>query len=866
MRPIKLIISAFGPYAGKTEIDFSKLGQSGLFLITGDTGAGKTTIFDAITYALFGEASGIDRNSDSFRSKYVDINIPTYVELEFEYAGVDYKVYRSPKQERPARRGGGTTIDDPKGELRVAGGKPITTLSLVNAKLTEILGLTYEQYSQVAMIAQGEFRKLLLADTKERSKIFREIFNTSKYLDLQSKVQEDTKELGDKVKKAHDSSLQYLDGAVCSEENSHFAELQQAKNAVKAEVMTMADAVEVVKMVLEEDKNAEKAVNDSLEELGKQRDAIDNNLRALSEYTTNKQKLETAEKEFSRRESEEKPKLIKNKEEAYNHEDNIKVLGEEITKMNLVMPKYSELTKVVFDISKNGLDHKKKSGEKTKAEGEKTALETQIANKEKELVGLKDPAVEIAQKEAERTQLADKKQQLDTLDFDIKQYNKDKAQLTNKQLDVKSAVEEFEKMRDEYNRQCDIYLVEQAGFLAEKIKEGQACPVCGSTHHPKLAQKAENAPTKEQLDAMKLKVEKLQVSAEKKSGEYSSAKGALEKAQNDLQKRIKELLGEMTIKDATDKLPGEFDANKTDSDKLEVTLKKLAEQKNRKETLEKELPEDRKRLEALAKSASECDTAIKLLEQELETLVKQQNRLRNELSYATETDAKEALKGKESKKAEFEIAIKTADKALTDYDTQMAELNGQIKQLKESVKDIPQFVKEDEEANKTLVVNKIKEAEGKRLAIHTNVQKNSDVVTNITKNFGNLKKLEEKYQWMSALSNTINGKISGKMHMNLETYVQAAYFDIILTKSNTRLMVMSNGQYELLRSESSSGLKACGLDLDVLDHYNGSKRTIKSLSGGEKFKAALSLALGLSDVIQSSVGGIKLDTMFVDEG
>ena len=233
MRPHKLTISAFGPYAGNVEVDFDKLGNNGLFLITGDTGAGKTTIFDAITFALFGEASGNARDDSMFRSTYAKPETPTFVELEFEYAGKQYKVKRSPKQLRPKDRGIGLTEKKAEAELQIGSGVPITDIKQVNAKLNEILGVDFSQYSQIAMIAQGQFRELLLADTKKRAEIFRNIFKTSGYLDLQKKLQENANEVYGKVQDLRKSAAQYVNGAVCHETNPHFAELLAAKENFK---------------------------------------------------------------------------------------------------------------------------------------------------------------------------------------------------------------------------------------------------------------------------------------------------------------------------------------------------------------------------------------------------------------------------------------------------------------------------------------------------------------------------------------------------------------------------------------------------------------------------------------------------------
>jgi len=188
MRPLKLTIAGFGPYAGVQELDFEKLGKSGLYLITGDTGAGKTTIFDAITYALFGAASGENREVHMLRSKYAGPDQPTYVELAFSYAGNEYTVRRNPEYERAKTRGTGTTRQTADAQLTLPDGRIVTKLKEVDRAIEEIIGLNRGQFSQVAMISQGEFRRLLQADTRERQKIFRDIFGTGLFVALQEEL------------------------------------------------------------------------------------------------------------------------------------------------------------------------------------------------------------------------------------------------------------------------------------------------------------------------------------------------------------------------------------------------------------------------------------------------------------------------------------------------------------------------------------------------------------------------------------------------------------------------------------------------------------------------------------------------------
>lgn len=257
MKPVKLTISAFGPYAGKTEIDFTALGNGGLFLITGDTGAGKTTLFDAITFALYGEASGNARESAMLRSKYAKEETPTYVELIFSYQGKQYRVRRNPEYQRPKGRGTGYTTQKADAELIYPDERqPVTKSREVTRAVTELMGLDYRQFTQIAMIAQGDFQKLLFAGTAERSEIFRQIFHTGRYQELQNRLKEETRIRWKTYDELRRSIVQYLDGIVCIQEGAlaeEFSEIRKSRFEGKT-----TRAVEILEEILEKDEERQK--------------------------------------------------------------------------------------------------------------------------------------------------------------------------------------------------------------------------------------------------------------------------------------------------------------------------------------------------------------------------------------------------------------------------------------------------------------------------------------------------------------------------------------------------------------------------------------------------------------------------------
>lgn len=869
MRPHKLTISAFGPYAGKTEIDFDKFGTQGLFLITGDTGAGKTTIFDAITYALFGEASGSSRDDSMFRSTYADPDVPTFVELQFEYGGKQYLVKRSPKQERPKARGTGYTTQNAEASLQIGQEAPITALKDVNAKLVETLGVNFSQYSQIAMIAQGQFRELLLADTKKRAEIFRSIFKTYGYLSLQKRLQEDANTLYGEVQNKRRSAVQYVDGAVCLEDSEHAADLKAAKKKVQDNEMTISEMITFISTILSDEQQKEKELKEEQEKLDKRIADIQGQLKAVEDYNKNKENHDKAVAEKERREKDEKPSLDKKLEEEKSHQPEIDQLTTDISVMSEKMSKYAELSQCVKDIEKNAKDIKTNDAESEIVGREHDTLKASIVEKEKELNGIngQKPGEETIKVETRIKALGEESKKLTTLKKDIESYTKECSSLPILQQKAKESEEKRKNASIQYEEKYHLFIAEQAGYLAEELKEGQPCPVCGSTHHPQLAQKAPEAPTKAELEKEKKEVERLQKCTEEASKTYSSKDSALKSTKEALLPRIKELFGDCEFEDASKMIESKQETIREESDTLTKTLDTLNQLIRRKNTLDGELPKDNKALEDLAKKTRDLLTAKEVLTTNKKNLEEKKENLKKELAYPSEAEAQKVLDEKKKKKGELEGAIKSAEKNITDYNTSLAELSGTINQLAELIKVVPSVNVEEATLQKEALENEKKQkVEPAILTLNADNQRNKDIIDNVNKTLDALSALEEEYRMKKTLSDTANGQLSGKERISLETYVQSAYFERIIQRANTRLMVMSNGQYELRRRTTYSGSAQSGLELNALDHYNGTERDVRSLSGGEQFKASLSLALGLSDEIQESAGGIQLDTMFVDEG
>lgn len=866
MRPHKLTISAFGPYAGKVEIDFDKFGTEGLFLITGDTGAGKTTIFDALTYALFGEASGNGRDDSMFRSTYAEDSVPTYVELLFEYAGVQYRVKRLPAQMRTKSRGTGLTRQKPEAQLQVGDEAPVTEIKVVNARLTEILGLDYKQYTQIAMIAQGKFRELLLAETKDRAGIFRSIFRTAGYLELQKLLSEETARVAAQVQDKRKSAVQYVDGAVCMDTNQLAADLKIARHKVKTNEMTIADMMDCIKSVVASEKEQEVTLKHESEELQNRLDVLGKQCEAVKLYLGNKKKHDDAVTERERCEKEVKPVLDKNLSEAKSHQPEIEQLQREIPTMELLMPKYAELTECELYITRNAEAVVKNDLNIQQADADTKRLSESIASKEAELNEIQDPGTEMVSKENRQKELDKESKTLNTLAEELKGYLNEQSKLPTLQDKARKAEERRWIADQDYNSKYHLFIAEQAGYLAEALQEGEACPVCGSTHHPLLAAKAPEAPTKAELDALKDGVEALRKIAEKAANEHATKVSTLNTRRELLTAKIAELLGQCEVEDADRMIVDRQTTITQESIAITKRLKALEQQSLRKKSLESQLPKDRTTLQQKEKLRGDYEAEKKRLSTVLEALEEKRKGLQKDLSYPTEAEAKRVLESKKKSKSALESAILKAESDLNRYNVELAKQNGTIQQLAETIKSVP--TADLQESEQQIAQLKLLKAEKDDTIkkLHTNNTINAGIISKVTATIDELDRLERDYQMKKSLSDTANGQINGKEHVSLETYVQTAYFDRIIQRANTRLMVMSGGQYELRRRTTYSGAAQTGLELNALDHYNSKERDVRTLSGGEQFWASLSLALGLSDEIQASAGGIQLDTMFVDEG
>lgn len=862
MRPIKLTVSAFGPYAGQTELDMDKLGKCGLYLITGDTGAGKTTIFDAITFALYGEASGENREPAMFRSKYADSDTPTFVELVFAYVGKEYRVTRNPEYERPARRGVGTTLQKADAELIYPDGRVVTKTRDVTNAIQEIIGIDRSQFTQIAMIAQGDFLKLLLAPTEDRKKIFRQIFKTERYQDLQDRLKVESGQLGREYDLLKNSIQQYINGVSCREDDVLGIELEKAKNGC----LLTADTMILIEQIITEDENERTELNGKLGEIENQLKLANTRLGKAEEIEKTRVGLVSAKEALQKAEPRLKELSAQYKEEKLKQPET-DAISDAITTGRNKLPQYDEL-----ENAKKTLTAKEKNRNQKESECSTWAvsLETegdQLEAAKKELETLKTAELEKEKLLNLKKALDDRKDKINKLSADLKAYQKLWKELDTAQKKYLVASEQADFLKTEFSNKNKAFLDEQAGILASTLEEGSKCPVCGSTSHPDPAVLSEAAPSEAEIKTAKEDWEKAQSDAAGLSAKAGVLSGQSEAKKADIIIRTSDLIGEYGFNDidaGIAKASSELNASL-----IELDLKIKAEEAKVKRAAELniQIPKKEVRIKELNTAINDAKTSIAASSQEIKNLNETLEKLSKELEFESKAKAEEAIAELEKKRDQLKQKLEKANKAFLDCKAEVDKLNGTVNALTAQLTDAEEIDTNTEKkrqseltAGKDVLTKTI-------MGISSGLDRNGEAHKNISKGGGHLAEIETKWTWVKALSNTANGNIGGKEKIMLETYIQMTYFDRILARANTRFMIMSGGQYELKRRiEAENNRSQSGLELDVIDHYNGTERSVKTLSGGESFKASLSLALGLSDEIQSSAGGIRLDTMFVDEG
>ncbi len=814
MRPLSLTISAFGPYRGEETIDFTKLSKDGVFLIAGDTGAGKTTIFDAISFALYGEASGGKnrREARGFRSDYADPSVRTFVSFTFEDKGKVYTVTRSPEQERPKKRRGGdgseTTTQPAEASLsEAAEGTLETRIELVSRRINAILGLSRDQFAQTVMIAQGDFLHIINASSEDRQKLFQKMFHTGRLEDLQNRLKEMDMELrreGRDIANVRRVILERVpfDTAKVQKE---FLELPPAMQEERLSLRIGEDK-KALKTAKEALNKAEGAVSKAETAMGEAR-ALQKDFENLESTTKSLNAL------LGRTEAiEEKKKLYENGKKAE------KLLAKELLK----------------DKAREELEDSKEEYRKNKTSRDELIKELpgQIADlAEKEKRQEEEGALE---KEAARLEQALPK---------IQQYQKWKKELEKAKKQQVSALRDARESAEKYQEKRDQFYLSQAGILAKDLVEGKPCPVCGSVHHPQKAVWEEGFVTQADLNEAEKDRKQKEEENQKIQEKLNAAKISLENAQDAL---------------ALANIDPEEDEKKVKA--------LIVEKRRQKEVL--------KKARETAKTAVDQALATqKALVERLEA-IKAQGAKRRETAEKEEAEFSKALQNagflqeEEYKKAKLgERELKKMETEITQFSSQKESLTAQKAMLEEKLKDKKPQDLEAMRAELDSLTAARSQAQKAVQHLDTEFQSLTETHRALKENSRAKEALDKRFGLVDDLYLAATGQVQGKAKISFEAYVQQYYFRKVVAAANERLKELTEGRYTLrVKPDSKDKRSQAGLDLDVFDQATGKWRDVSTLSGGESFLASLSMALGLSDTVQRSAGGIRLDAMFIDEG
>lgn len=872
MKPLKLTMSAFGSYAGKNVIDF--IGQQqGIFLITGDTGAGKTTIFDAITYALYNQTSGGERNGNMMRSQYAQPETETYVELEFLYRGQTYHVRRNPdyKITKTLKNG---KIREQKVPHSVELTLPDGTVfpekkNATDAKIIEILGLTADQFSQIVMIAQGDFLKLLYTKSDERKMIFSKLFRTDIYWKIQENLRRKSMEMDERIQENDRAFEQEKSRIILLPESEELPldELverlrERLKDALKEQNLRRANVEELNKKITKYEEINKLFVSlEKIRQNGKELEA------RQAESKERRQQIENARKA---------DKVLVAEQQNLRQQQEVEQSAQAIAKMTETLANDQEMFETL----------------KTQQQEAEAKQKREAADIQKKMLALEQsfPSYEALQNARSEEQQA-KKVWEDLGKISEESFHKKKAgiaALKEQQKRQEQVVEQTKKNWEQtslsasesakhYEHMYEAFLKEQAGILAENLSAGCPCPVCGSTVHPDPAKLSDHAVTE------------LEVEQAKKTRAAAEEKRDLAYAAFEAEKTEKQKLAQAVEKEEADFVLAQTIAKqqRKEAEQNYVSLQKIAEQ-IREKLVYPSLAEAKKQYAAMQKALEAAEQEIAKKRQKVSELAEAMNTLKGQ-KLAEEENQKTAKKLAVKTEKEYAKLLEKSgfvseetyhlailpergrsklEREEKEYESQCLRQQSEQKLLEKQVSG--KTYTDTTELNEQLKAEKqaLKEAEKTYMELHTAYENDRSVLQNCAVYLEKGKKLESEDQVIKSLSKTANGRLSGSAKIDFETYIQRQYFKQIIHEANKRLLTMSNHQFILkLKEEANTGRKTNeGLDLSVYSLVTDSERDVKTLSGGESFLAALAMALGLSDIVERSAGAIHPDMMFIDEG
>ncbi|MCF0143027.1 MAG: SMC family ATPase, partial [Parasporobacterium sp.] len=685
---------------------------------------------------------------------------------------------------------------------------------------------------------------------------------TEKYYKLQERLKEETKALSADRDRLQENIKQYIKGIVCDEDNPLFPETEKAR----AESLTTEDTLELLNKLIAEDEALENDFTEQNAALQKQLDVIKERLIKAEAAAQAANALKENEEKAAEC-ADLKKQLTEKCEEEKSRQPEADAAKQKAAEIKTRLPEYDELQEKQGLLAKN---EKIIEGNARRL----ATIDTEIKQLSEESDALSEELKTLAHAGEDKLRLETEKngrQQEAERIAALRKSLKELSAADKKYRDAREAYRDRETEKEAadsiFRHKEKLYLDAQAGILAENLEADMPCPVCGSKDHPKLAVKPETAPTEDEIEELRTQAADAATEASKASAEAGKLKGIFETSEAAVKGEIAACLGDVDLENADFEAQNKLAEIRKDISELDDSIQAEDNKLNRKKAIEKALPEKTEQLESIKKSQADIQKDSDAKAAENKSLSERLSELAAKLSYKTKAEADAAAAAFNAKAAEIVKAFETAKENLNICDKDMAALEAQKKELTKQLADAPEVDVAAETAAKEALEEQQRQLTEQGKAVNSRLTANKNSLVNIETKSGELIATEKKFTWVNALTATANGTVNGKDKVMLETYIQMEYFDRIISRANSRLRIMTGDQYELVRrKDAASQQSQSGLDLDVIDHYNATERSVKSLSGGESFKASLALALGLSDEIQSSAGGIKLDTMFVDEG
>lgn len=822
MKPIQLVLSAFGPYVERTVIDFSALGEEGLFLIAGDTGAGKTTIFDAISFALYGEASGgkEKRKSKSFHSDYVSDQTETYVELTFRHRGETWWIRRNLEYQRPAKKKKDgmetTTRQAADAQMRNEDtGEEILRMDDVNRRVRELLGLTQDQFTQTVMIAQGDFLKILTASSDDRKKLFRDLFHTNLYVDLQSRLQEKNRACADE-QKALEQVILSAEGKIDPE--AEFAE-REILLSYCGQIQHTDALCALLARLIEQEKAAQEQARAQKKEAADQIGAL---IAAVTEG-------ERVNRDFADWES-------KRARLAALTAGQGEIDAQRAALAAARRAQQLETDEALMRRTRRDMDAQRAALSEAQAaleQAEKALPEAETRMKEAESRGGEIHAL-----------LAQAKQMEDCLPV-LGEVERLKAALDTQKRELQRLTEASSRVQAAYTAAQNSYYLSQAGLLARELKAGQPCPVCGSTAHPCPAQITPETVTRQALE----QAAKRRETAEKAQSDAATRLAANRAALDEREDRLRAL--KIEADETQQRLAARIDAaHQAAADR------------------QREIDAARSAYQALDKRKTAAQSAVDAAQKQLAALEK-------DLRMQTEAfEQKREAHGFEDE-ASYRLAKRTnadierLDREIRNFDEQKRTLAAQTHELEDKLSGRQKTDLTALQNRRAAALDRQAKAENAEKAMVRKLTLHESAEREIRQANAAIQKKRGKWQIIQELYTCCAGIAAGnpRAKLTFEAYVQQYYFRFVVAAANKRLTRLTDGMFTLrVMREAANRVSQSGLDLEVLDRSTGQARDVSTLSGGESFLASLALALGLSDAVQSQSGQIRMDAMFIDEG